>query len=252
MDVEDGEDKEPNKAMMLSSDEELDDEGKKVVQYKMIDKDEKVEEPKKEMTFSSAEEVDTYYRKYGKQIGFGILRRCVKRDEDGQLRYIILKCIRDSANKEGSSTSNVINPTPKINRTWCCARICATRCDNGTWYLSKVVLEHNHILSPSKTRFYRCYKKINCSARKIIEMNDIVGILANKNFNSLVVEMGGFENLPFGEKDCRNFINKVRELRFGKGGGQALCDYFQRMQDQNDGFYYVMDMDDNCRLRNVF
>lgn len=24
------------------------------------------------------------------------------------------------------------------------------------------------------------------------------------------------------------------------------------MQKQNDGFYYVMDVDDNCRLRNVF
>jgi hypothetical protein len=46
-------------------------------------------------------------------------------------------------------------------------------------------------------------------------MNDIAGIRVNKNFNSLVIEMGGggFENLPFGEKDCRNFINKARELQ---------------------------------------
>ncbi|XP_059429206.1 protein FAR1-RELATED SEQUENCE 5-like [Corylus avellana] len=252
VDGEDGEDGEPNEAMMFSSDEELDDEEKKVVQYKMIDGDENVEEPKKEMTFSSAEEVRTYYRKYGKQLGFGVLRRCLKRDEDGQVRYMILTCIREGANKGESSTSNAMKPTPKINRTGCCARICVTRCDNGTWYLSKVVLEHNHILSPSKTRFFRCYKNINCSAKRRIELNDIVGVRANKNFNSLVVEMGGFESLPFGEKDCRNFINKARELRLGKGGGQTLCDYFHRMQDQNDGFYYVMDMDDNCRLRNVF
>ena len=192
MNAKDGEDEEPNEAMMLISDEELDDKEKKkkVVQYKMIDGDEKVEEPKKEMTFSLAKEVRTYYRKYGKQLGFGVLRRCIKRDEDGQLRYIILTCIRESANKEGSSTSNAMKPTPKINRTGCCERICATRCDNGTWYLSKVVLEHNHILSPSKTRFYRCYKNINCSARKMIEMNDVARIRANKNFNSLVVEIG--------------------------------------------------------------
>ncbi|XP_059434110.1 protein FAR-RED IMPAIRED RESPONSE 1-like [Corylus avellana] len=64
--------------------------------------------------------------------------------------------------------------------------------------------------------------------------------------------MGGFENVPFGEKDCRNFITKAREFRLGKGGGQALCDYFRRMQDMNDDFYYVMDMDDDARLRNVF
>jgi hypothetical protein len=62
----------------------------------------------------------------------------------------------------------------------------------------------------------------------------------------------GYENLPFGEKDARNFIEKARELRLGKGGGQALCDYFRRMQNQNKGFCYVMDMDDDSRLRNVF
>jgi hypothetical protein len=68
----------------------------------------------------------------------------------------------------------------------------------------------------------------------------------------LVFESGGFKSLPFGERDCRNYINKARELRLGKGGGQALCDYFNRMQKQNSGFYYTMEMDDDFRLRNVF
>ena len=46
--------------------------------------------------------------------------------------------------------------------------------------------------------------------------------------------VGGFENVPFDERDCRNFINKARELRLGKGGGQALCYYFVRMRELND------------------
>ncbi len=29
----------------------------------------------------------------------------------------------------------------------------------------------------------------------------------SKNFNSLVIENGGFESFSFGERDCRNFIN---------------------------------------------
>ncbi|XP_062165011.1 protein FAR1-RELATED SEQUENCE 5-like [Alnus glutinosa] len=66
------------------------------------------------------------------------------------------------------------------------------------------------------------------------------------------VGFGGYEQLIFGEKDCRNYIEKARELRLGKGGAQALRDYFNRMQKQNDGFYFVMDVDDDCRLRNVF
>jgi hypothetical protein len=74
----------------------------------------------------------------------------------------------------------------------------------------------------------------------------------SKNFNSLVVESGGFESLSFGERDCRNYINKARELRLGKGGAHALFDYFSRMQKRNGGFYFVMDMDDDCRLQNIF
>jgi len=84
--------------------------------------------------------------------------------------------------------------------------------------------------------------------KKRLELNDWAGICLNKNFNSLVVEKGGYEQLTFGEKDCRNYIEKARELRLGKGGAQALRDYFSRMQKQNDGFYYVMDVDDDSRL----
>jgi hypothetical protein len=106
------------------------------------------------------------------------------------------------------------------------------------------VLKHNHQLSPGKARLFRCNKIINDDAKRRLELNDRARIRLTKNFNSLVVENGGFESLSFGERDCRNFINKARELRLG--------DYFSRMQKKNDVFYYVMEMDDYCRLQNVF
>ncbi|XP_059444592.1 protein FAR1-RELATED SEQUENCE 5-like isoform X2 [Corylus avellana] len=239
----------PKESMMLCSEEESDDNEDNVLLSKMIDGDEKVEPPKKSMTFSSHEEVISYYKKYAKQVGFGVSRRMIKKTPDGHPRYMLLTCIRECSRVR--NTSNAMKPNPTTNRTKCNARICATLWDDGTWFLSKVVVEHNHSLSPSKARFLRCYKNINDPAKRRHELNDRAGIRANKNFNSLV-EMGEFENLPFGERECRNFINKARELRLGKGGGQALCDYFTRMRSQNDGFYYVMDMDDNGRLRNVF
>ncbi|XP_042962684.1 protein FAR1-RELATED SEQUENCE 5-like [Carya illinoinensis] len=74
----------------------------------------------------------------------------------------------------------------------------------------------------------------------------------NKSFGSLVVGAGGFENLPFLEKDCRNYINKARHLRLGAGGAGALRDYFLRMQYKNPGFFALMDLDDDGRLKNVF
>ena len=39
---------------------------------------------------------------------------------------------------------------------------------------------------------------------------------------SIVVETGGFENFSFLEKDARNYIDKVRQLRLGEGDVVAI------------------------------
>ncbi|GFY93101.1 FAR1-related sequence 3 [Actinidia rufa] len=41
-------------------------------------------------------------------------------------------------------------------------------------------------------------------------------------------------------------------LHLGKGDADAMLEYFMRMQDDNSDFYYVMDLNENNRLRNVF
>ncbi|KAK1557300.1 hypothetical protein Q3G72_022043 [Acer saccharum] len=69
----------------------------------------------------------------------------------------------------------------------------------------------------------------------------------NKSFGSLVVGACGFENLPFLEKDCRNYIDKARHLRLGSGRAGALREYFLRMQYKNLGFFALMDLDDDGR-----
>ena len=88
--------------------------------------------------------------------------------------------------------------------------------------------------------------------KRRLELNDQAEINVSRNFRSFVVEADGYENLTFGEKDCRNYIDKVRRLRLGTGDAEAIQKYFVRMQKQNSQFYYVMDVDDESRLRNVF
>jgi len=50
----------------------------------------------------------------------------------------------------------------------------------------------------------------------------------------------------------RNVVYEVRNLKMGPGDAQAIQDYFIRMQKNDSRFFYVMDMDDEGRLRNVF
>ncbi|KAG2672850.1 hypothetical protein I3760_13G060700 [Carya illinoinensis] len=143
-------------------------------------------------------------------------------------------------------------PRP-TTKTDCKARVNATLNKNEKWVFTTVVNAHNHIIvRPKKTRLLRSHKCLDEYSQRILELNDRASIRMIKNYYSLVVDAGGFDNLQFQEKDCRNFIDKTRYLRLGKGGGDALNQYFQRMRDQKDGFVSNMDVDDDGRLRNVF
>lgn len=68
-------------------------------------------------------------------------------------------------------------------------------------------------------------------------MNDRAGIRSNKNFNSMLVEAGGHENVPFLEKDYYNFISKVRQLSLGEGDVVEIQNYFMKMQANNNNFF---------------
>ena len=59
------------------------------------------------------------------------------------------------------------------------------------WHVSKVNLEHNHLFSPSKGRFYRCHRVVNRRVKRQLEIHQRAGVRMNKSFNTLVVQNGG-------------------------------------------------------------
>ncbi|XP_044946316.1 protein FAR1-RELATED SEQUENCE 4-like [Hordeum vulgare subsp. vulgare] len=201
------------------------------------------------MTFDTENEVREYYIKYAKAKGFGVTRRSSHSDDNGQVKYLTLCCSRYG--KTQSNSRNMLKPNPTAG-IGCEAKIYVTRGPDGKLHLSKAILDHNHALSPHKSRLFRCNKKLNFHVKRRLELNDRAGIRVNKNFNSFVVAADGHENLTFGEKTCRNFLEKTRRLKFGSGDAEAVRDYFIKMQSDNPNFFSVMDVDDESRLRNVF
>ncbi|XP_041007552.1 protein FAR1-RELATED SEQUENCE 5-like [Juglans microcarpa x Juglans regia] len=171
-----------------------------------------------------------------------------KREKDGTVKYVTVGCARGG--KARNRSSNVSKPRP-TSKTDCKVRMNVMLKD-GKLCVTSVVNTHNHGLSPRKSRFFRCSREVNESVRRVLDTNDEAGIRMNKSFHALVTEAGGYENVPFGEKDCRNYIDKARHLRLGKGGAQALFQYFRRMQNKNDGFFSLMELDDDDRLKSVF
>ncbi|XP_052187616.1 protein FAR1-RELATED SEQUENCE 5-like isoform X2 [Diospyros lotus] len=50
----------------------------------------------------------------------------------------------------------------------------------------------------------------------------------------------------------RNYINQVGRLRLGEGDAAAIQVYFSKMQAFCPSFYFSVDLDEECRLKNVF
>ncbi|XP_041009341.1 protein FAR-RED IMPAIRED RESPONSE 1-like [Juglans microcarpa x Juglans regia] len=171
-----------------------------------------------------------------------------ERSEDQSIRYVTIGCARER--KARNKSSNVANPHP-TGKTDCKARINALRVE-GKMRITTVHNTHNHGLNLMKSRFFLCNREVSETVKRVLDTNDLASIRLNKSYGSLVVGAGGFENLPFLEKDCRNYIDKARHLRLGADGAGALRDYFMRMQYKNNGFFALMDLDDDGRLKNVF
>ncbi|XP_042979968.1 protein FAR1-RELATED SEQUENCE 5-like [Carya illinoinensis] len=210
-----------------------------------------VEPPRSGMEFDSEKELIAYYKQYAKQEGFGVRTQRTKRDDDGRPVYLTIGCARGGKYYPKPST-NILKPRA-TTKTGCKVKVNATLNCHEKWVLTTVENSHNHItLSPKKSRLLRSHKHLDEYSQRILDLNDRAGIRMHKNFYSLVVDTGGYENLAFQEKDCKNYIDKARYLRLGKGGSDALNEYCKGMRDQNDGFVSYMDEDDDGRLRNVF
>nr|GEU89642.1 protein FAR1-related sequence 6 [Tanacetum cinerariifolium] len=179
------------------------------------------------MKFETEEELQLYFQEYAYQVGFEIRRTSVR--TEGDKKYYGLACSKRGVHKPKSQSSRI----RLSSKTGCMVKVNVIVNLNGKCIISCVSLEHNHVLSPKKSQFHRSHRKLDSYSKRILELNDHAGISLNKNFHSLVVEANGYENLPFGERDCRNYISKVRRLRRGAGDVEALRDYFVKMQRRN-------------------
>ncbi|VFQ98730.1 unnamed protein product [Cuscuta campestris] len=205
--------------------------------------------PEVGMKFTSIEEIREHYLAYARSVGFPMRTRTTRKAKDGTPRSVTFVCSRQGNKK--SKTQDVFHPRPTM-QLGCEARVTASCDGDGIWKISVVQLLHNHGLSPTKSRIYRCNRSVPASVKKQLEVNEKAGIPLHKSFQAAVVEAGGYEELGFIEKDCRNYIEEFRRLRLGLGDAEAIQGYFNKMQAKNDGFFFSMDVDEESRLRNVF
>ncbi|XP_065022016.1 protein FAR1-RELATED SEQUENCE 6-like isoform X4 [Musa acuminata AAA Group] len=222
---------------------------KKNEQETLLEDNAVINPPVRGMTFYSLDALVEYYNNYAKQEGFGIMRRAISFSADGKSKFVTIACSR--VGKSYSSKRNILNPNP-LKKTGCKARVNATVFESGSCRVNSVVLEHNHVLFPSKSCFFLCNRKINYDVKTMLEINNVEGVDISKSSQSVIAQSKGSENVSTLGKDCRNTVEKAKRLRLEVGDAESMYDYFVRMQAKNSNFFYVMDIDCKSHIRNVF
>ena len=61
----------------------------------------------------------------------------------------------------------------------------------------------------------------------------------------------GRRNVPIGDKEQGSFT-EIGRLKFGEGDDEYIHKFFGSMQNKNPNFFYLVDLDKQGRLRNLF
>ncbi|XVE98639.1 hypothetical protein REPUB_Repub03eG0124000 [Reevesia pubescens] len=211
--------------------------------------EEVIEEPKVGMVFNSKEETFICYLNYAKQKGFGLIWRSSKRGDYGNSKYFALAC---SKTRKIHLVGKDLFKPKFLTKMGCKAIMIFKVCVDGKFEVTTVQLDHNHLLIPGKARHFRCNIMLDEHVKMRLELNDQVRISATKNYQYLMVEVFGYEKVTLNQKDCCNSIEKVRQTRLDMGDVEAVCKYFTNMHDNDPNFFYAMDIDEDCRIRNLF
>jgi zinc finger SWIM domain-containing protein 3 len=208
-------------------------------------------EPSVGMKFDSLLEVTEFYKNYAYSKGFATMIRNSRKNKGFiETFYINLKC-----NKEGTYSSSVDDTSKKRStiKNSCETGIKASMdSTDRKLRILGFIENHNHDLSSSKSRHFAAFRHISMDTRRRLLINDNIGVRVNNSIKSSIVEAGGYENVTYNQKDVCNFLNKERRLKCREGDGQALHDYFVRMQGKNSNFYHALDLDDELRVWKVF
>ncbi|KAL4650853.1 hypothetical protein ACB092_01G117300 [Castanea dentata] len=199
------------------------------------------------LEFDSFDEAYDFYNMYAKQQGFGIrVSNSWFRSKKKERYRAKLSC--SSAGFKKKSEAN--NPRPET-RTGCPAMIVIRLVDSKRWRIVEVELEHNHQVSPQIKRFYKSHKKMILAAKKAQPSPEpVTEVHTIKLYRTAVLEADhtGYSNFNEGI----NPVDNSKHLELKEGDAHAVYNYFCRMKLTNPNFFYLFDLDDDGRLRNVF
>ncbi|PKA46777.1 Protein FAR1-like sequence 5 [Apostasia shenzhenica] len=183
--------------------------------------DMKSQDPHLGMEFESDSTARMFYNAYALRLGFGIRVARSRSERRKGVEVLVMKrfvCLKEGHHKKKATELSTKKKRKRLSiRDGCPAMMEVVRRGPDRWIVTKLVLDHTHVVvSPDKVRE--------------IQLNQLSG------------------------KDCEhdNYLREIRQKIFGEGDAQGLLEYFKKMQAENSGFFYAMQVDSRNRLANIF
>lgn len=210
-------------------------------------------EPCNGIEFESHEAAYSFYQEYAKSMGFTTSIKNSRRSKKSK-EFIDAKfaCSRYGVTPESDGQSQTTR-RPSVKKTDCKASMHVKRRPDGKWIIHEFVKEHNHELLPALAYHFRIHRNVKLAEKNNIDILHAVSERTRKMF----VEMsrksgGGYEDPGFDLDDPGVDFEKGRYLGLDDGDGTVLFEYFKHVKSENPNFYYVVDLNEEQRLRNVF
>lgn len=200
------------------------------------------------MEFDSYEDVYNYYNCYAKELGFAIrVKSSWTKRNSKEKRGAVLCC-----NCEGFKSVKEANTRRKETRTGCQAMIRLRLVETNRWRVDEVKLKHNHSFDPERALNSKSHKKTDVGCKRKVEPAFDVEVQTINLYQSPVVDLECGVNLMSNDCEADMFFHHAKCSKLKEGDAQTISGYFSRAQLTNPNFIYLMDLNDEGQLRNVF
>lgn len=217
-----------------------------------------ISEPFVGMEFDSEVVAKTFYEEYARRMGFcSKIGPCNRSRTDGSNMYREFVC-----NREGLK---------KRNNDSCDAMIRIELKSQNKWVVTKFVKEHSHsVVSSSKALNLQPRKHFSSVGRTMPETYQGVGLvpsgvmyvsmdgnrISNQNTRGMLnthAAAAAEPSHPIKNSTSMNYtVRPPFQNRTLGRDAHNLLEYFKKMQAENPGFFYAIQLDEENRMSNVF
>ncbi|XP_025642007.1 protein FAR1-RELATED SEQUENCE 5 [Arachis hypogaea] len=180
--------------------------------------------------FRSEERAYDFYSKFGRCHGFGVRKGDYGKDEEGNLirrRFFCNRAgLRDEKHLNRLDRKRGHRPETRTN---CLAKLSIyLDRENSTWKVRKVILDHNHELTPRRmVHMIPKFRRISDAAKANIDGMRGYGVSTSKILGYMAGVAGGYSLLGFTKKDAYNYIDHMRRAKVVNGDSNAAIVYLE-------------------------